>query len=93
MKPVKPKMMPKRQNQFLRSAANGDTGFNHIDARDARAILAALEYERQRADRAEDVALDALRSAHGIPEVPYSERHQREQTAAVVPKPKAKRRG
>lgn len=55
MKPIKPKKMPKSVAADLTRAASwvGDTATLPLTGRDARAILAALEYERQRADAAE----------------------------------------
>jgi hypothetical protein len=95
MKPVKPKTMPKNIRRWLEATASHAVGrgITPLTTRNARSILAALEYERQRANKAEDVAIGALRDVHGIPEVKYSERHQREQTAAVVPPKKTGKAG
>lgn len=54
MKPVKPKPLSKSVESWLGAMATGRAEFEAIEPRHARAILAALEYERQRADRAEE---------------------------------------
>lgn len=53
MKPIKPKPMPKALEKFLIEAVEVNAGCGNIDAKDARAILAALAYERKRADDAQ----------------------------------------
>lgn len=52
MKPIKPKKMPKALERIMRVVADAD-GAMALNGREVKAILAALEYERQRADKAE----------------------------------------
>lgn len=51
MKPIRPKKMPKNLEAWLTAVANGNACPSDMLGKDARAILAALEYERQRADK------------------------------------------
>lgn len=54
MKPVKPKKMPKALTEWLKDVCEGRCAPQDFETSDARSILAALEYERQRADKALD---------------------------------------
>lgn len=54
MKPIKPKKMPKPIESWLGDVASGRASEEAIEPKHARHILAALEYERQRAEEALD---------------------------------------
>lgn len=92
MKPVKPKKMPKAVLTVLERTASSTYEQASLSPHMARAILAALEYERQRADKAEGIALAAVHARVSDAVASYDATFQREQTAAVVP-PKRRRRG
>lgn len=74
MKPIKPKKMPKRLEQALATLVR-ERSTDELSHRQARSILAALEYERQRwqesqeklADR--NLGLMALARKHGWTDV------------------------
>lgn len=62
MKPIKPKKMPEALERCIRDELrdpSDDSGQVRLGRREARSILAALEYERQRADDAEKKASTA----------------------------------
>lgn len=75
MKPIKPKPMPKALEKFLIEAVEVNAGCGNIDAKDARSILAALEYERQRWQESQEklaernIGLLALARKYGWPDV------------------------
>ena len=75
MKPIKPKKMPVTLENWLRAVAAEDAYAPGYDAKEARTILAALEYERQRWHESQEklaernIGLLALARKHGWPDV------------------------
>lgn len=69
MKPVKPKKLSKARQEWLEQCAErGEVrGSRVVSVDDARAILAALEYERQRADEALDFIAGHAKDFGGTP--------------------------
>lgn len=70
MKPIKPKKMSKRYESWLRDFAAQPHDECIVESKVARAIIAALEYERQRADKAEKDVRDLLESPYPGAHVP-----------------------
>ena len=66
MRPVKPKKLSDRIETWLREAADWDDSLL-MKPSTARSILAALEYERQRADEALDFIAGHAKDFGGTP--------------------------
>lgn len=90
---MKPKKMPVTLENWLRAVAAEDAYAPGYDAKEARTILAALEYERQRAAEWAKTANEATQSVLRLTRpirtgMDCTPDEQRAETEAVIPKPR-----
>lgn len=66
MKPIKPKKLSKKREEWFRRAVDAGSGLI-LPAEDLRTILAALEYERRLAEEALDHIAEHAKDFGGTP--------------------------